>query len=158
MAGGLVGRSSSGTTTLTFATGPVTAEGDGFTRAGGLIGYGETAATIARSYAAGPVSGGASGYAAGLIPQLNGADSSADQTYAVGSVTSTGATTQGLIVSAGGGPSITNSYWDTNTTGQTMSVAGTGLTTTQLRADLPTGFGNGWGITKTLSYPFLLSL
>jgi M26 IgA1-specific Metallo-endopeptidase N-terminal region len=157
MVGGLVGRSSSGTTTLTFATGPVTAEGDGFTRAGGLIGYGETAATIARSYAAGPVSGGASGYAAGLIPQLNGAASSADQTYAVGSVTSTGATTQGLIVSAGGGPSITNSYWDTNTTGQTMSVAGTGLTTTQLRADLPTGFGNGWGITKTLSYPFLLS-
>jgi hypothetical protein len=36
-----------------------------------------------------------------------------------------------------------------------MSAAGTGQTTTQLRAGVPAGFDDGWGITEALSYPFL---
>src|SRR6185437_16807894 len=35
------------------------------------------------------------------------------------------------------------------------SVAGTGLTTSQLRSALPAGFGNAWWFTESYSYPFL---
>ena len=157
-AGGLVGRFQGGLALDTFATGPVTAAGSGFTRAGGLIALAETAfgigTNVQRSFASGPVMIGTSGLAGALIAQLNGAECSAEQTYAIGPVSGTGATTRGLIASAGGGPSVTSSYWDTETTGQTMSAAGTALTTAQLRADLPAGFGPAWGITKTYSYPF----
>ncbi|MPZ55601.1 MAG: hypothetical protein GEU91_03705 [Rhizobiales bacterium] len=155
MAGGLVGRSSSGTVTLAFATGPVAAADGGDSRAGGLIAYGESSAALSRSYAAGPVSGGATGIVGGLVGQWN-ASGTLTQTYAVGPV-SGGATRGGLTGNAFGGAVITNSYWDTDTTDQVTSSGGVGLTTTQLRADLPAGFGNAWGITKTLSYPFLLA-
>ena len=152
MAAGLVGRLTSSTVVLTFATGAVTAADGSDSRTGGLIGYVEATSTVSRSFAAGPVSGGASGMAAGLIAQLNGG--SADQLYSVGPVSSTGATVAGLIADVAGGVPVTNSYWDTSTSGQALSAAGTGQTTAQLRAALPTGFGIPWGITQALSYPF----
>jgi hypothetical protein len=154
-AGGLVGRTSGGAVNLSFATGAVVAAAGSDSRAGGLIALTETATTISRSYATGAVTGGASGIIAALIGQHN-SGGAIDQTFAVGRVTSTGATTGGLISNAGGTPVITNSYWDTQTTGQSTSAAGTtGLTTIQLRAALPTGFGNAWAITANRSYPFL---
>jgi M26 IgA1-specific Metallo-endopeptidase N-terminal region len=159
MAGGLVGRSQSSAVDRSFATGPVAAKPSVQSRVGGLIGLCETTSTIARSYATGPVSGSVTIYAGGLVGQLNcpNVNPAVDQTYAVGLVSSSGATTGGLIANAGGGPVITNSYWDTDTTGQATSAGGTGQTTAQLRAALPSGFDNTeWGITPNLSYPFLI--
>src|SRR4029079_14648215 len=61
----------------------------------------------------------------------------------------------GLVATTSGSPTVTHSYWDTQTSGQVTSVAGTGLTTSQLRAALPAGFGNAWWFTESYSYPFL---
>jgi hypothetical protein len=136
-----------------FTTGPVVAEGSGATRAGGLLAR-SWGMTVNRSYSAAPVKGGASGLAGGLVAHGFQAEN-IDQSYAVGPVSSTGATTGGLAADVFGGASVTNSYWDTETTGQATSAAGTGMTTAQLRGALPTGFGSSWGITAPLSYPFL---
>jgi hypothetical protein len=152
--GGLVGRAGHGTISLSYATGPVTGGGDADSRTGGLIGLTESGTTVARSFAASPVVAGTNGFAAGLIAQHNsGGD--IDQTYSIGPVSSSGAIVAGLIANVGLMPSITNSYWDTETSGQAASAAGTGLTTAQLRAQLPAGFGAPWAITKTRSYPFI---
>jgi hypothetical protein len=154
--GGLVGRAPTGAVTLSFATGPVLASNTSSSRAGGLIGLTESGSTVSRSYAAGSVQGGASGFAAGLIGQHNSGNTGAiDQTYAVGPVSSSGATTGGLIANVGLTPPITHSFWDMETSGQSLSAAGTGLTTKRLRAKLRGGFGAAWGIPETLSYPFL---
>jgi hypothetical protein len=157
MAGGLVGRSSSGTVVTAFATGAVTAADGADSRAGGLIAYGESSATTSRSYATGPVTGGATGIIGGLVGQWN-ATGPLDQTYAVGLVSSGGASAGGLAGNAFDGAVITNSYWDTDTTGQATSDGGTGLTTAQLQAELPPGFDDSvWDITPNLSYPYLTS-
>ena len=55
------------------------------------------------------------------------------------------------------GGSVTNSYWDVNSTGQSTSVGGIGLTTGQLKTKLPSGFNNTvWGLYPVgaiASYP-----
>ena len=122
---------------------------------GGLVGtnYG----SIVQAYALGNVTGGANTFVAGLVGTNYG---TIDQTYAAGKVTAgAGSTTGGLVaynapatvngpISTEGGfnaffvnspapssaPSVTNSFWDTTTTGQTTSAGDQvqGLTTAQL--------------------------
>ena len=151
-AGGLVGRYASASVAQSYATGPVSG-GDG-SRVGGLAGLLEGTATVAQSYAIGAVRGGASAFVGGLVGQHNGNDLT--ESYAAGPVSGgTGASVGGLAANASDFSPIVNSYWDTATTGQATSDGGTGMTTEQLQADLPVGFGNAWAITRTRSYPFL---
>ena len=153
-AGGLAGASGyPGIVDLSYATGPVTVGEGESASAGGLLGRqeGHISATR-RSYAAGPVTGGAGAYVGGLIGQMA---SDLTQGYAVGHVDGESGRTGGLIGQILATPEITDSYWDTDTTGQMTSPAGTAQTTAQLRADLPSGFDDPWAITKTRSYPFL---
>lgn len=154
MAAGLAARTVGGSFDQCFSTGTITfADGDD-SRAGGLLTYTESGTTVKRCYSTARVTGGEARYIAGLIAQHNsGGD--IDQVYSAGFVQLTTGTARGLIANAGGTPTITNAYWDTETSGQAMSAAGTGMTTAQLRADLPPGFGNAWDITKDESYPFL---
>ena len=49
----------------------------------------------------------------------------------------------------------TNSYWDTQTTGQSTSAGGTGQTSAQLVNVIPNGFATGAWTTSAGSYPFL---
>ena len=62
------------------------------------------------------------------------------------------------MIGSAAGNTITNSYWDVETTGAaTSGDGGTGLTTDQFRAAMPVGFNPLiWGITRDLSYPYLL--
>ena len=56
---------------------------------------------------------------------------------------------------------VTASYWDTQTSGQTTSAGGTGLTTAQLKSSLPAGFSSSvWGSNRRINhgYPYLLAL
>ena len=56
---------------------------------------------------------------------------------------------------------MTDSYWDTQTSGQTTSAGGTGLTTAQLESGLPAGFDSTvWGSNRRINhgYPYLLAL
>jgi hypothetical protein len=151
--GGLIGRASGGSVLFSFATGPVKGSNGSDSRTGGLIGLTESGTTISRSFAASQVDAGSAGFAAGLIGQHN-SGGSINQAYSVGPVSGTGATVTGFIANAGGSPSITSSYWDTDTSGQAAGTSGTGLTTAQLHANLPVGFGGSWAITTMRSYPF----
>jgi hypothetical protein len=154
MAAGLIGRIGSTAVTLSFATGPITATGGNDGRAGGLIGLveGTPPPSVTKSFALGNVDGGAGAMAGGLVAQFNGG--SGDQLYSAGRVGGTGSL-GGLIANAGGSPTITNAYWDIETSGRTTSAVGTGMTTSQLRAALPAGFDTSWRNTAGLSYPYL---
>jgi filamentous hemagglutinin family protein len=144
-----------GTVNQSYASGAVTG-GDNST-AGGFVALnvgftdpdlGIAAGTISQSYALGAVTGGQNSLVGGFAAINAG---TIDQTYAVGHVSAgTGSALGGLVASngfAGFVPpdvtlppgftpppgTVTNSYWDTQTTGQNTSAAGTGLTTAQMR-------------------------
>ncbi len=76
--------------------------------------------------------------------------------YSTGSVS--GSNYVGGLVGYNYGGAITNSYWDTETSGQTTSDGGTGLTTAQMKQQASFSgwdFSNVWGIDEGASYPYL---
>jgi len=151
--GGLAGFNS-GTIRESFATGPITAVGG---HIGGLIGW-NSGGHLQHVYALGNVTNSNTTGGTGGLISLDDVGGTVDQSYAAGAVS--GNSPGGLINSIGfGGGSATNSYWDTQTTGQPGSAAGTGLLTTQLKSGLPSGFSSSvWGISPGINngYPYLL--
>jgi filamentous hemagglutinin family protein len=155
-AGGLGGRNL-GSLRQVFALGPVTG-GDG-SSVGGLVavnsaqaGEGEPG-LIVDTYAIGSVSGGANSTVAGLVA-VNNTGAAIKTSYSAGAISGgAGSTTGGLVARSNG--TVTNSYWDTQTSGQPTSAGGTGMTTRQLVAGLPPGFDpNVWTILPDPSYPY----
>ncbi|HUH56639.1 MAG TPA: YDG domain-containing protein, partial [Rhodanobacter sp.] len=171
-AGGLVGYNTGyngfftgGTISQAYATGAVSAT-DSY--AGGLVGQNDFAGTISQAYATGAVSSG--GYAGGLAGGNIGAISAAyatgavsgsnkvgglvgfndvnlatiSQAYATGAVSGSG--NVGGLVGYGDSADVSNSYWDTESTGQPASAGGTGRTTALLQ-QLSTFAG--WDISAT---------
>jgi filamentous hemagglutinin family protein len=180
--GGLVGWNNATTSIIqnSYATGSVTA-GTGSTRAGGLAGqnYGK----ILKSYATGNVTGGNQGtgglvgynnsiitqsYATGTVNAaaiagglvgVNSATGTITQTYATGAVTAP--TVVGGLAGGNVG-SISQSYWDTTTSGRSVAVgsgSGTttgtaGLTTSQMQD--PVNYAStyvGWDFATVWSAP-----
>ena len=153
--GGLVGENT-GQVTTSYAVVQVTG-GDG---AGGLVG--DNGGTITASYTQGAVAGGKTG---GLVGSNSGTITAS---YASGPVTATTSVVGGLVGSGMG--TATVSYWDTETSGQSGSAAGTGQTTSALQT--PSGYtdvyaswdvdldgdGSGddpWDFGSTTRYPAL---
>jgi len=160
LAGGLVGLNGS-------ASIPVSAEGP--------LQTAPATGAISNAYATGAVTGGANGTFGGLVGQNGG---SIDWTYATGVVAAgPGSMTGGLVAaqqrgSGSGGQAadllgrplvladatgaVMNSYWDTESTRQTASIGGSGLTTAQLTAALPSSFDPSiWTISQGQSFPQL---
>ena len=142
-AGGLVGLNNAGADVIgSYATGAVSASGAS-SYAGGLVGFcSSLGAQVRASYATGAVStSGDSGNAGGLVGGIWHGPSIV-ASYATGAVSASGggANRLGGLVAliSGAGSSVTNSYWDTETSGQTASVAGVGKTTSELQS--PTGY------------------
>ena len=139
-AGGLVGINN-GNISASYATGSV-AENDPRARsghAGGLAGI--SSGTVIASYATGAVEG--SNHVGGLVGHQAGTVTGSYATGAVSKVGSkTGSKVGGLVgninTSVQSGPWVTNSYWDTETTGQSTSAGGAGKTTSELQS--PTGY------------------
>ncbi|MCX7242012.1 MAG: MBG domain-containing protein [Burkholderiales bacterium] len=149
--GGLVGANDFGTISNSYATGTVS----GSHAVGGLVGYND--GSITKSYATGSVSG--EEIVGGLVG--SDVDGSITNSYATGSVTGTGSGlflgglvgelfrgtistsyASGLVTGTapeGGlvGFSVTgptnNSFWDTQTSGQSSSAGGTGLSTADMK-------------------------
>lgn len=166
--GGLVG-DVRGDVLDSYATGQVGGSGR-FT--GGLAGYVEAGA-VERSYAAGAVTGDRDvGALAGAV--LDGrsgtgcsnpyqcGEASLSQTFATGLVEASG-TRGGLVGNAKWSTvSTTAAYWDTESTNQSTSALGTGLTTAEMQGSAATSnavgfdFASTWG-TVTDDYPVLQS-
>ncbi|MES1981690.1 MAG: YDG domain-containing protein [Pseudomonadota bacterium] len=185
--GGLVGyNGGGGTLTNSYATGNVTGLGNttyGCTWLAGLIGYNDERATVSNSYANGSVTGvngngmgGLTGYNGGTVSDSyatgnvtgtsmvgglvgrNPVFGTINNSYSTGSVSATGWV--GGLVGYGSSYRVTSSYWDTTTSGQSTSAAGTGLTTAQMQTQSNFSgwdFANTWVMYDTYTYPLLRS-
>jgi hypothetical protein len=129
--GGLVGRARCVVIDSYFA-GSV----NGYEYIGGLVA--ENFGTVRRSYFTGNVTG--SSFVGGLV----GANyqGTLDQSYSSGNVT--GYEHVGGLV-GGNTDTVSNSFWDTQTSGQATSAGGTGKTTAQMK-NIATFSGAGWNI------------
>ena len=135
--GGLVGMIN-GTVRNSYATGAVAGTSD----VGGLMGW-NGAGTIQNSYSTGSVSGNSD------VGGLVGGDylGAIQNSYSTGAVS--GSTYAGGMIGKiipGYGPTISNSFWDTQTSGQSASAGGTGKTTAEMKT-LSTYSNAGWSIS-----------
>ncbi|MFS2037011.1 YDG domain-containing protein [Polaromonas sp. CT11-55] len=134
--GGLVG-TNEGAVSGSYATGAVVG-----TRAGGLVGGNFGGGTISNSYASGAV--GAPG--GSTVGGLTGANlGTITNSYATGAVT--GSFEIGGLVGWDSGGTVTNSFWDTQTTGQAASGGGTGILTADMRK-AQTFIDAGWSASN----------
>jgi hypothetical protein len=120
----------------------------GRNRVGGLVGH-NNGGSVANSYAKGKVAGSVN-YIGGLVGE-NSTDTVSgivSKCYAIGQVIGSGIYTGGLIGRRSGG-SITDSFWDVNTTGWTTSAGGTGKTTAEMQ-DIDTFLNAGWDFTTSV--------
>jgi filamentous hemagglutinin family protein len=152
--GGLVGYMNGGTVSTSYATGSVSGTGHGI---GGLVGmnYGSPGATVSTSYATGNVTGpewvggliginyGAVGnsYATGKVSGTadffvgglvgyNGGRGAVSTSYSTGSVS--GSSYVGGLAGFNLG-TVSTSFWNTTTSGQTTSAGGIGMATAQMQ-------------------------
>ena len=175
--GGLIGEGSTATVSRAFATGNVSASNG---RVGGLVGYDNTSSSYQDSYAIGNVTdtGGLASPSIGGFAGAIGFNVTLGRTYATGLVTAPDAT-----VGAGGlvglisipissliarSMKVTDSYWDTQTSGQVASAGGEGKTTAEMTSistytswSIAEGYGSSkiWGICSDVNsgYPYLTS-
>ncbi|WP_375454856.1 GLUG motif-containing protein, partial [uncultured Methylobacterium sp.] len=150
--GGFVGLNN-GFVTQAYATGAVSA-GSGSGAVGGFVGL--NGGTVRQAYATGAVSGGANSEYVGGFVGLNGG--TVGQAYATGAVSAgSGSQNVGGLVGGQGGGTITQAYWDTQTSGQAASAGGTGLTTAQLQSGSASGLGASFAGGANGLYPYLTS-
>ena len=154
--GGLVGKNE-GAVSNSYSIGSV--NGNDFV--GSLVGI--NGGTLSNSYTTGTVNG--SDFAGGLVGKNEGVVS---KCYSTGNVT--GDEHIGGLVGQNLHGVVSNSFWDTQTSGQATSDGGTGKTTEEMM-DIATFTGAAWNITAadpgetsptytwnivdTVSYPFL---
>ncbi len=135
-----------GSITDAYATGSVS--GGTNSIAGGLVAVND--GVIKTSYSAGPVSGGSGSSTGGLAAQNNSSFQFSDKQ--IDSIVDQDGTPVPLQSGAG---AISNSYWNTQTSGQSSSAGGTGLTSQQLASGLPPGFSSAvWVIQPDPSFPY----
>ena len=135
--GGLVGRNQ-GSSLISNSYSAANVEGEGGD-IGGLVGYNRDS-TVGDSYATGSVKGGQS--VGGLVGYNRDAD--VRNTYATGLVNEGNADDYvGGLIGLNDGGGVHDSFWDTETTGQSGSDGGTGLPTSEMR-DAATYTDAGW--------------
>jgi hypothetical protein len=162
--GGLIGFTA-GIVNNSYSTGTVT----GDRCVGGLVGYNggtDFAATVNSSYSTGTVTG--SEWVGGLVG-FNMEGCTVSHSYSIGSVI--GNSSVGGLVGYNHDGTVTDSFWDTETSGQATSDGGTGKTTAEMH-DIVTFSGAGWpiiavansstrdpayiwNIVNNMTYPFL---
>lgn len=136
-----------------YSTGTVT----GYNHTGGLVGATETYngsnGLVINSYSTASATS-SNNSASALVARL--ISGSIENSYGIGSVSAPSGN-GGLIGEKNSG-TVTNSYWDTETTGQSSSADGTGLTTTQMKQrNSFSGFDftDIWYIEEGSGYPKL---
>lgn len=154
IAGGLVG-ANYGTISNSFSTGSVT----GTYTIGGLAGLNAHAdSDINNCYSTASVTG--VNTTGGLVGDNNYGNISYSYSTGLVTVTDPDSIYHGGLVGNSVLGSITNSYWDTDTSGQVSSAGGTGKTTTEMQQQatyIGWDFSTVWGINpeENSAYPFL---
>ncbi|RLM53519.1 PGF-pre-PGF domain-containing protein [Halobellus sp. Atlit-31R] len=131
--GGLVGANFGGEVTVSYATGTV----DGSKYVGGLAGDNAgSGVSVTKSYATGAVNGSDS---VGGLVGANQNSATISESYAVGAVN--GSSSVGGLVGSNAA-TVSNSYWNTETTTQESSAGGNPLTTAQMTGSDALDSGN----------------
>jgi hypothetical protein len=118
-----------------YSTGNVS----GIANVGGLVGF-NAFGTVSNSYSTGSVTGDE--YVGGLVGD-NFPSGIVSNSYSTGSVT--GIANVGGLVGVYFYSTVSNSFWDTETSGQSISGGGTGKNTTEMQ-DIATFSGAAWNI------------
>ncbi|MCD4817741.1 MAG: T9SS type A sorting domain-containing protein [Candidatus Cloacimonetes bacterium] len=153
--GGLIGWNSGGDIYDCFATGNVIGSDlHGYrSSVGGLVGENSHSSSIANSYSTGNVTGITR---VGGLVGANFVTSSILKCYSIGSVV--GESFIGGLLGAQEDSSTSNSYWNVETSGQTTSVDGEGLTSQEM-VNMSNfnnwNFNNIWQIVEGITYPWL---
>jgi hypothetical protein len=150
--GGLVGQIGDGTLTESYSRASVS----GNRHIGGLVGRtGDEMSVVTNCYATGSVKGGT--YAGGLVGQVE--RGAAHKCYSTGSVSGSQHVGgfAGFMRVLG---TISHCFWDTQTSGQLISVDGTGKTTAEMQmintfTSAGWDFWNIWEICEGMNYPVL---
>ncbi len=155
---GLIGDADGGSIiSYCFTSGTVTSTSTLAARSGGLIGaIMNGSPSVSDCYSIASVIGNSS-YVGGLIGLILSAPT-VNYCYSTGLVS--GPTPVGGLIGAKGSGTISNSFWDTQTSGQSTSAAGTGKTTAQMKTQSTfTGwdFTTVWSINGSVNsgYPYL---
>ncbi|PYI53364.1 S-layer homology domain-containing protein [Paenibacillus flagellatus] len=124
-------------------------------QAGGLIGYANDTAVSAVSVQ-GAVYGGS--MVGGLIGHLDSPSSSVSESYSAAYVS--GSAMTGGLIGENASSNVSNSFWDTESSGRSTSAGGTGKTTSEMMskatytaAGWSFGSGQRWGIIEGTTYP-----
>jgi uncharacterized repeat protein (TIGR02543 family) len=143
--GGLVGANDGGFVEGTYASGGVT----GVTGVGGLVGI--NGGSVLNSYATGAVTSGVNVNSdSGGLVGVNGG--SITNSYATGAVSPPSSTTGGLVGFDESG-TVVESFWDTQTTGRTISGGGTSKTTAEMKlVGTFTAAPNAWPMVDYIDY------
>jgi hypothetical protein len=159
--GGLVGKQYYGSIDRCFSSGTVT--GSSSHDIGGLVGLQENG-SMTDCYNSGNVVSPNSSSVGGLIGWTY--YSTAANCYSVGNVSASSSTYVGGLIGQATSSTITASFWDTETSGQTTSAGGTGKTTAEMKT-LSTFTSAGWDFdwsdgmavwvmpVETVTYPVL---
>ncbi|WP_208299859.1 MBG domain-containing protein [Azorhizobium sp. AG788] len=157
--GGLVGSNGyisndGGTISQSYATGTVTGA---MGPVGGLVGHNE--GTISDAYATGRVIGLSGASNIGGFVGVNYVHGTITNAYSTGYVTGSSQVGGFAGYNNNSAAAITNAYWDTQTSGQSVGIAGglgsaTARTTAQLQGSLPAGFSSSIWSTGTNLYPY----
>jgi hypothetical protein len=139
--------------------GVVNANVTGYEGVGGLVAFNDEGGTMDNCYSTGNVTGGL--WVGGL---MGGNAGTVSNSYSTGSVT--GNVLVGGLVGWNEEGTVSDSFWDTETSGQSTSAGGTGKNTTEMQ-DIATFSGAGWDIVLApdpthiwniydgVDYPFL---
>ncbi len=150
--GGLVGQVGDGKVRMCYSRASVS----GNRNVGGLVGKtGNEASEVTHCYATGSVEGNT--YVGGLVGQVERGN--AYKSYSTGSVSGT-QYVGGFVGHIRVLGRVSQSFWDTQTSGQTTSAGGTGKTTVQMQLRnifISAGwdFWNTWEICEETNYPVL---
>jgi len=137
MVGGLVGINERGYVSNSYSVGSA----DGGGAIGGLVGA--NAGNVSESYSLARVTGN---WSVGGLAGHNGWN--VTNCYSAGSVA--GNDNVGGLVGGGRYDNVTNSFWDTETSGQATSAGGVGKNTTEMQG-INTFSGAGWDITTVIN-------
>jgi hypothetical protein len=138
-AGGLTGWNYNASVMNSYSKGSVT----GVDHVGGLIGNSRFSSEVVNCYSTAAVSG--QEYVGGLLGEIWSGE--VHNSYSTGSVLGTGVHVGGLVGRNYDNTSVTYSYWNTETSGQTTSVGGFGRTTEHMTYPYSTHSYVDWNFT-----------
>jgi len=162
-AGGIVAFCVAGTIYGCANFGTITSSAASGNYIGGISGQFRAAAIISNCYNQGDIVHGATAtYIGGVAPGYAGTSGTILNSYSTGTVGGNAASYRGGLIGRNNGGTVTNSYWDTDTSGTLISSAGTGRTTVEMKTKSPAdaGFYVGWpyeiwDFLPTTAYPYL---